>query len=186
MTDQRIFLVRHGRTLLNADDRLRGLADPPLDEVGRAEAKATAESLRGRGIQIIYSSPLQRAAATAQIIAATLGVTTETDQRLNDRDYGPWTGHPKSEVVGEFGSVDAAPGVEPAASVIARVLPALDSISHQHEGEVIALVTHDAVIRPLLSAIEPGIGELTIATGSWNELARDDRGWRVESVDNTP
>ncbi|MGN6126328.1 MAG: histidine phosphatase family protein, partial [Humibacter sp.] len=54
MTDQpqHLFLIRHGQTALNAEGRLRGLANPPLDEVGRAEAEATAVALTGRGIDI--------------------------------------------------------------------------------------------------------------------------------------
>nr|WP_081815417.1 histidine phosphatase family protein [Leifsonia aquatica] len=60
MTDQpqHLFLIRHGQTALNAEGRLRGLANPPLDEVGRSEAEETAIALTGRGIDIVYCSPI--------------------------------------------------------------------------------------------------------------------------------
>ena len=60
----------------------------------------------------VHSSPLHRAVTTAEIIARESGVTNQVDPAFNDRDYGPWTGKIKSEVIAEFGSVDAAPGVE--------------------------------------------------------------------------
>jgi broad specificity phosphatase PhoE len=112
-----------------------------------------------------------------------LGVPHEADPRFNDRDYGPWTGHPKSEVVAEFGSVDAAPGVEPTAVVLQRVLPALAAVVA--DGPLV-VVTHDAVIRPVLLAIDPALTELVIDTASWNLLERVGESWVVRSTDNKP
>ena len=178
-----LLLARHGRTALNAEGRLRGLADPPLDEVGVQEADRLAAALVGKGFTRVLSSPLDRAVRTAAIIAAASGVPHLVDDRFNDRDYGPWTGHLKSEVVAEFGSVDAAPGVEPRAAVLERVLPALADVT---AGDTVVIVTHDAVIRPVILSIDPTLTGLVVDTASWNELALTPGGWQVRSTDNRP
>jgi probable phosphoglycerate mutase len=179
----RVILVRHGRTALNAAGQLRGLADPELDEVGVTQAAATAAALSTLGIARVLSSPLKRAVHTAAVIAEASGVGHETDPAFNDRDYGPWTGHLKSDVVAQWGSVDAAPGVEDTAVVMARVRPALDQLAAGSDRGPIVVVSHDAVIRPLLSAIQPGI-EPEVENGSWAELAHTDDGWTIVSFDN--
>jgi len=179
-----VLLVRHARTLLNAEGRLRGLANPELDEVGIEQAHATARALVPQHITRVLSSPLNRAVTTAEIIASESGVTNDVDPAFNDRDYGPWTGHIKADVIKEWGSVDAAPGVEESSVVLARALPALNALAEGADSGVIAIVSHDATIRPILQSIQPGI-EAEVENGSWAELSWDGQGWKVLSVDNT-
>ena len=178
----RVLLVRHGRTLLNAEGRLRGHADPELDEVGAEQARATAQELRPYGVAAVTSSPLRRAVATADAIAVATGAARSVDEAFIDRDYGAWTGEVKADVVGQWGSLDAAPGVEPAASVLARARDGLDR--HYVAGATTAIVTHDAVIRALLGSIKAGIDPV-VETASWAVLERVGDGWRIESFDNT-
>jgi broad specificity phosphatase PhoE len=179
----RVILVRHGRTALNAAGRLRGLADPELDDVGIAQATATAAALQPLGIDRVLSSPLHRAVHTATIIADASGVAHTVDPAFNDRDYGPWTGHLKDDVIAQFGSVGAAPGVEPVEVVMARVLPALDALAAVDE--TVAVVTHDAVIGPVLAHVQPDI-DTTVDNGAWAVLARDGDRWTVESRGDLP
>ena len=178
----RVLLIRHGRTALNAEGRLRGLADPELDDIGIKEAQSTAEALRSRRLSVVISSPLQRAVKTAHLIADASGVDAITDPAFNDRDYGPWTGHLKTEVIQEWGSVDRAPGVEAEEAVLARSWPALNALTALH-GEWVAVVTHDAVIRPILRAIDPTLRP-AVETASWSELRLVDSRWHIDSVDN--
>ncbi|GAA4392811.1 histidine phosphatase family protein [Tsukamurella soli] len=192
---QHLFLARHGRTALNAEGRLRGLADPPLDPVGEAEAMRLAQSLVGCGAVLVVSSPLQRAVRTAEIIATTLGIERRVDQHLNDRDYGPQTGEIKEEVVARWGSVDAAPGVEPVATVLARVRPEIDALLDTPVSPgpgraagvppAVIAVTHDAVIRPLIASIDPDV-RVDAPTASYAELVRDGSRWSVLAVDRKP
>ncbi|WP_375386788.1 histidine phosphatase family protein [uncultured Amnibacterium sp.] len=133
----------------------------------------------------VLASPLARAVDTAATIARALDVPHAPDPRFTDRDYGPWTGHLRQEVVDRFGSVDAAPGVEPTGDVVLRVRPALDAVLEEESGTV-AIVTHDAVIRPLLVALDPRIGSIRAPNGSWNELIRTDTGWHVPQFDRQP
>lgn len=179
---RQVLLVRHGRTALNAEGRLRGLADPALDDIGMAEARATADALRSHRLSAVVSSPLQRAAATARVIADANGVAAIADQAFNDRDYGPWTGHVKADVIREWGSVDRAPGVEPEEAVLARAWPALNALTAP-TGKWVAIVTHDAVIRPILHTIDPNVRP-TVETASWSVLRLVGDRWRINSVDN--
>ena len=88
----RIFLVRHGRTSLNAAGVLRGRLDPELDVTGLVEAVAVADAIGRADLSVLVSSPLQRAVDTAAQIGARAGLEVETDERLIDRDYGSWAG----------------------------------------------------------------------------------------------
>lgn len=178
-----ILLVRHGRTALNEQDRLRGLADPPLDDVGMAQSEAVADALAARDVVDVRCSPLERAVTTAQTIAVRFGLTARPDARFTDRDYGPWTGHERAAVIERFGSVDAAPGVEPTAAVLARVLRALDDV--RRDDHAVVVVTHDAVITPIVHSLAPA-GDPEIATGSWSELTWDSRGWSVVAAGQVP
>lgn len=182
---RRLVLVRHGRTALNREDRLRGLADPPLDDIGIEQARALVPDRSALGVSVLLASPLIRAVDTAGIIGRGLGVPHLADARFTDRDYGPWTGHLRQDVIDRFGSVDDAPGVEPVEQVMARIRPALESVL-QGEGRTVAIVTHDAVIRPLLMALDPDVGSIRAPNGSWNELQRTDSGWRVVQIDRVP
>lgn len=180
-----VLLVRHGRTALNAEGRIRGLADPELDTTGIEQAHATANAMHGYRIARVVTSPLQRAVHTGKIIADTCDIRYSADPAFNDRDYGPWTGHIKADVIRQWGSINAAPEVEPSADVLARSLQALNALASNSEGATIAVVTHDAVVRPLLAEIEPSI-DPTVATCSWAELVRSSNVWRVVSFDNGP
>ena len=110
---RRVFLIRHGRTPLNAEGRIRGLANPELDEVGKQQALATARALRAEGICHVASSPLRRAAVTADIIAGEVGADRTIDDAFNDRDYGPWTGHLKARWSSSGGRSTTPPASRP-------------------------------------------------------------------------
>jgi broad specificity phosphatase PhoE len=181
----RVILCRHGRTRLNAEAVLRGRLDPPLDDVGRAEAEELARMLPPMQTRTVLSSPLGRAVQTAQAIASQLDATVVTDSRLIDRDYGDWAGHPLSEVVAMHGSIDAAPGVEPLATVAARARSILDEqvgvVAHSH----VIMVSHDAVLKTLLASLDRCLGPIDSIgqhTACWNSLIRLEQQWHVEFV----
>jgi broad specificity phosphatase PhoE len=181
-----VYLARHGRTAYNAGGLLRGLSDPPLDETGLAEAGKLAAALADRHLTAVLSSPLQRAVSTARAIADAAGITAQVDARLNDRDYGPWTGHPRTEVEERFGSLDNAPGVEPADTLSARALSAFLSITSEYHGGPIALVSHDAVNRALLHQLDPTLTDIPQPTGCWNRLDLTGSRWIVSSIGRKP
>ena len=178
----RIYLVRHGQTPLNAAGVLRGRLDPPLDEVGQLQAKRLGEALNHRNIGLVVSSPLHRATETAAAIAAPLELPVRTDGRLIDRDYGRWAGSRREDVESRWGSLDAAPDVEPIDDVRLRAWEALAEIASRVAGGAAVVVSHDVVIRICLAAVDPLLGhpdELPQDTGCVNTLDHQDGRWRV-------
>ncbi len=182
----RVYLARHGQTALNADGRLRGLSDPPLDEVGRAEAARLASELAGYAPTVVISSPLQRALSTAEAIGRAAGIPVVVEKRLNDRDYGPWTGHPRTEVEERFGSVDQAPGVEPATAVAGRALAAWTELTSEYHDGPLVMVSHDAFNTALLHALDPSLAHIGQRTGCYNQLSRVEGSWCVDFYDRKP
>lgn len=182
----RVYLARHGRTALNADGRLRGLSDPPLDEVGQVEAERLGVALAAFRPAVVISSPLQRAASTAEAIGTAAHIPVKIDQRLNDRDYGAWTGQPRVQVEERFGSVDAAPGVEPARAVAVRALAAFTELTREYDVGPLVMVSHDAFNTALLRMLDPDLDRVEQRTACYNQLSRADERWRVDFYDRKP
>jgi broad specificity phosphatase PhoE len=140
-----VYLARHGQTPLNEGDDLRGRVDPPLNETGQEQARRLGAVLGPRDLTAVVASPLRRAIQTAQPVADRADLTVVTDQCLLDRDYGPQTGVSKKKVIERWGSLDGAPGVEPGAAVRDRALRGLTELARRYRGQIIAVVSHDAV-----------------------------------------
>src|SRR5512133_1433936 len=87
-----LLLVRHGETNWNRERRFQGHADPPLNDAGREQARELAETLAGEGIDAIYTSDLQRARETAEILAARFGSEVVALRELREIDVGDWQG----------------------------------------------------------------------------------------------
>lgn len=184
-----VYLVRHGRTALNAQGRLRGLADPPLDRIGEQQASAAATVLSVLSVHVVVSSPLRRAQRTAAVIAEIAGAPLAVDARLTDRDYGQWTGHRRSDVEREWGTVDAAPGVQPSPEVREQAMRALNDwadVVDQQPEQALVVVSHDAVIRPVLAHIDPDIRRVAAGEGTYQVLTRTDGQWSITALDQQP
>jgi len=179
----RVYLARHGRTALNAEGRLRGLADPPLDAVGLVEVARLADALAPKKPTAVICSPLQRAVATAQSIGAASGTPVTVDVRLNDRDYGPMTGRVREEVEREYGSVDSAPGVEPLTALTARARQVFFELVAEYGPGPMVMVSHDAFNRALLGQLDPALVDVRQRTACWNQLSLVDGAWRVDAYD---
>jgi broad specificity phosphatase PhoE len=186
MTTTLVYLARHGRTALNVEDRLRGLSDPPLDEVGLAEVARLSRVLADRSPVAVICSPLQRAVVTARAIGSAAGAPVSSDVRLNDRDYGPVTGERREEVERRYGSIDTAPGVEPMAALAERARTAFVEVVAEYDGGPIVLVSHDAFNRALLQQIDPTLTHIGQRTACWNQLSFVDGVWRVDAYDQKP
>jgi len=88
----KIYLVRHGQTSWNQEERLQGLRDVPLNQTGVRQSQRLAEWYRKTGVRRIVSSPLLRARRTAQVLAEHTGRGPLIDDRLREIDHGPWSG----------------------------------------------------------------------------------------------
>jgi len=184
-----VYLARHGQTPLNESGVLRGRADPPLDETGREQASRLGAVLGPRNPSLVVASPLRRAVQTAQPVADEAGLTVTTDQCLVDRDYGPWTGAPEESVAARWGSVDNAPGVEPALVILVRAMTGLNAIADRCQDGVVVAVSHDAVNRQVLAACCPDLGDpgsIPQDNGCFNTLERRAGNWTVVAVNQIP
>ncbi len=151
-----IIVVRHGRTASNASGLLLGHADPPLDDLGRAQAEAVG--LAVGPVDRVVSSPLQRTRSTAECLDGPL----EIDDRWIELDYGEWDERPLSEVTPEQwaqwrGDPNwAPPGGESFEQLGERVRSALaDLTASMAPGETVAVVTH---VSPLKAAVAWALG----------------------------
>jgi broad specificity phosphatase PhoE len=184
----RVYLARHGRTPLNAAGVLRGRLDPPLDEVGRDEARRLGRALARCRPSTVVASPLLRARETAREVADLVGLPVRTDLRLVDRGYGQWAGMRREVVERRWGSLDGAPGVEPADAVRHRAFEAMEALAREGGGPAV-VVSHDVVNRLLLSMIDPRLGDpddIPQTTGCCNVLERGVDGWSVAAVAELP
>jgi len=163
MQNTRVFLVRHGATILTAEDRFAGATDIPLSDVGRNQVRRLAERLSGERISAVFASPLGRTIETASILAMPHSLPVQPVDGLREISHGRWEQLTRNEVEQQFPTEAAewdrdpytfAPmGGESGLAVTARALPALIEIIHAHPGKRILVVSHKATIRLLLSSL---------------------------------
>ncbi|MBJ7332300.1 MAG: histidine phosphatase family protein [Solirubrobacteraceae bacterium] len=164
-----LLLARHGETADNAERRFQGSRNPPLNARGREQAAALAQLLRDEPIAAIYASPLLRAAETAEIVSAVLGLPVTPDDRLREIDVGDWTGRSYAEVFLEapgelerWAQGDLSfrfPGGESLAEQAERVVDVLEEIRSRPEVLPALVVCHGGVIRVAQRALGRGVGE---------------------------
>ena len=155
-----IILIRHGETDWNSGEIFRGQADVPLNQTGIEQAEALGEYLKSEKIDILYSSPLQRAVKTAEAIAEKQGLESCITPNLNDIDCGEWQGKPVSEVREQYPDVYQdwldtpeqvrIPGGESLEQIRCRVMPFMeDAVTRCREGRI-AMVSHRVVNKVLI------------------------------------
>lgn len=185
-----VYLLRHGETELNASGCLRGGVDVDLNAVGRRQADDLARLFQAVTLQRVISSPLRRARQTAEPTARAMGLNVEVDDALNDRDFGAWAGERQHDVEAQFGSLDAAPGVESWQALGQRVHKAFLQIAATLDSKPIIIVGHDAVNRALLHALAPDLAhvprDIPQTTGCWNKLVCRRGSWRAVIVNARP
>lgn len=146
-------VVRHGQTIANKTGTLQGQTDTPLDDTGIAQAQAAADALKNAHFDVILSSDLGRAMATAAEIAKYHhGVTVIPDQGLREWDLGDLQGKTYAELNEKYPEVMAAfkspensvviPGGENFADFQKRISAALERIAAEYPGKKILLVSH--------------------------------------------
>ena len=159
----RLFLIRHGATVLTAEDRFAGSTDVELSDAGREQAGSLARRLADDPIGAVYASPLKRTMATAAIIGLPHGLAPILHNGLREIDHGHWEGLRRADVEKQFADEYAAweedpytfapAGGESGISVLARALPIIREIVLQHSGENVVVVSHKATIRLIISSL---------------------------------
>lgn len=164
----KIYIIRHGQTTSDLEDRFGGDYDDHLTEEGVVQANALVEKLLGSGIQIVFSSPKIRAQETAAIVMEKLGCEIKTMDGIRERNaYGILTGKVKSQARESHPIlVDALSdyhntieGAETYESLLSRVEESLDYISNSAY-DTVAIISHGGPIRCLFRDVLK-MGELT-------------------------
>jgi broad specificity phosphatase PhoE len=158
----RVLLVRHGQSTWNADARWQGQADPPLSALGEQQALDAARHVDG--VDALWSSDLERARRTAELIGGQLGLHVRVEARLRERHAGEWQGCTRDEIEeqwpGYLASGRRPPGFETDDALLARVVAALDELRHEHAGDSVLVVTHGGIVRTLERHLGDEVGGL--------------------------
>jgi probable phosphoglycerate mutase len=164
-----LWFARHGESTWNAAGRWQGQADPPLSELGRAQAARLAERLAGAGVALLAASDLARARETAEIVGARLGLSPRLDPALREHDVGAWSGLTHAEIerrwpedLARFLAGDLAlrpGGGESRLALRARVRSAVARLAEGAPGPF-AVVSHLGVLLALAPAARAAPGEL--------------------------
>jgi len=188
---RRVFLLRHGRTAWNAQRRFQGQADPPLDDVGRAQAYAVAGLVAALRPDVLISSDLLRAMQTAEIVGEQLELVPLSEPRFRERGLGHWEGLTRDEVELTYpdeyadwlGGRDVSRrGGETRVDVAARAGAAFDALP---DVPTTVIVTHSATAMALTNSLLGIPQELhplgPLANCHWSELSCEDGGgsWRL-------
>ncbi len=192
----RVILLRHGRTAWNAERRFQGQSDPPLDDVGRAQAYEVAALIAALAPDVLVSSDATRALQTAQPIAELTGLDVTVDARLRERSLGHWEGLTRDEVAQRYpdefadwaaGHDVSRRGGESRVEVATRALAALAELPTVG---IAVLVTHSATalgLTSILLGLRQEVHVLgALANCHWSELAADEhsdgpRLWRLRA-----
>jgi 2,3-bisphosphoglycerate-dependent phosphoglycerate mutase len=158
----RVFALRHGETAWNADARIQGYTDIPLNDTGRWQAKRLADALAHEPIDVIYASDLSRAFETAQAVARVQGRTVRAEPALRERHFGAFQGRifkdieqeePEQALRWRKRDPDFSPeGGESLREFYRRCVQAAERLAAAHPGQTVALVAHGGVMDCLYRA----------------------------------
>ena len=160
MSGARLIFVRHAEPDEELRGRIYGSLDPGLSERGRAHADALAGDLAREPIAAVYTSPLQRARATAAPLAAQLGLEAVVEPDLRELDFGELEGLTIAEAAERYpvesgwmlAPGDAVfPGGETVAALRARATGAARTVAERHADGTVAVFTHAVTIRAILA-----------------------------------
>lgn len=179
--------VRHGETDWNRQGRFQGSRDIPLNSEGRHQARRLAAAW-DQGGEVLVSSPLARARETAEILGAALGLPlAPSDPRLTERSYGLGEGLTLAERQERFPD-GQVPGVEGPEAIRLRAQQVLDSLTLEHPGRTIVVVSHGGFINVVLSLVsggEVGTGKTLLGNASVSRVEYTASGWKVAFVGRT-
>jgi probable phosphoglycerate mutase len=180
-SDGSLLLLRHGQSEWNAVQRWQGIADTNLSELGRSQARFVGSVLAARGLTFAgaWASDLARAAETAALLAAALGLgDVHHDPRLREADVGEWQGLTSEEIAKAWpGYLEARrrpPGFEPFEMVVDRVVPALRDIAGEAAStdRPALVVAHSGAIRTIVHHLGhvdtrvPNLGGVWLTVGA--------------------
>lgn len=153
-----VLLLRHGRSVANAEGVLAGRSDTPLDDTGREQAAALGDRLADVPFDLVLSSPQLRAQQTAELALSGRGEVT-VDDAFAECDYGDWSGaalselatEPSWEIVQWLPSAAEFPAGETMAQMSHRATHRVKALVKQHPEGIIWIVTHGDIIKAIIA-----------------------------------
>lgn len=156
-----IYLTRHGQTEWNIEKRLQGRGNSPLTKDGIQKAEELSERLKDIDIDVIYTSPIERALHTARILKGNKEIEIITCDGLMEMSFGTYEGRRTDEItkenpewninlIMEGNTTIAAPQGENLEEVRKRVGEAMDRILEDHRGETLLIVAHGITLKALM------------------------------------
>jgi probable phosphoglycerate mutase len=194
MSTTELIVLRHGETAWNAEGRIQGHLDSPLNEEGLAQALLVGDRLARESFAQLYSSDLGRALQTAQPIADHSGRPVFADTRLRERNLGLFQGHTGAQCerrwpkhYARFRSRDpdhVVPGGESARQLYERVSDMFTALAREHAGKRLVVVTHGGVLDALYRFVR-GLPleqprDFPIYNASFNVVQLSGARWSIE------
>ena len=162
----KLYVVRHGETIWNVENRVQGVTDIPLTDQGRLDATLLKDLVKDINIDVVISSPLERAIETAKILTDGK-MPINTDDRIKERDWGLNEGANIDEV-DRWDCWDVilntrVQNIESVQDFMYRVSSFLEDIKVRYKDKNVLVVTHSAVIRVIhyMLGTIPEDGDLT-------------------------
>jgi len=195
-----IILVRHGECEGNIKGMFRGRTDFPLNERGLVQAKDLARELKNFPLKYIYTSPLSRARKTAEVIGQECGIEVRTEEQFNNIELGSWEGRFMKEIAEKYPKEWElwvnnpeklqVEDMETLHDVQKRAKACLDGLASKHSGEILAVVSHRAVLKPLIAAClnisSPYFWKIHFDTASYSLLShKEGRGYCLVQLNQT-
>ena len=146
----KLYVTRHGETSYNVENRICGVSDIPLNNTGKEQAQKIGEKLLDKKIDVIISSPLQRAQETAKIISKKIKAPIEIDERIHEINFGVFEGMPGKNEDFRYVKKNHAisyPQGEKLFQVVQRVYNFLDEIHQRYQDQTVLVVCHGGIVR---------------------------------------
>ena len=192
-----IIFLRHAQAENNTKRILAGRTEGvPLTKTGIQQAEQISEYLKPLDISAIYSSPIERAKHTAEIVTKNSAIDVELDDRLTEIDMGKFTRMNYDDMFAKYGNiflkfyendpVIAEHEVETFPSVQKRILDMVDHVIKKHKNENVVLVTHMDPIKSILANVmdlkPKTLFELIIANASFTILTEQERKFSLSAI----
>ena len=192
-----IIFLRHAQAENNTKRILAGRTEGvPLTKTGIEQAKRISEYLKPLDISAIYSSPIERAKHTAEIVAESCSLDVALDERLTEIDMGKFTRMNYDDMFAKYGNiflkfyendpVISEHEVETFPNVQKRVLDLVDHVLKKHNNENVILVTHMDPIKSMLAKVmnlaPETLFELIIANASLTIVKEQDKKFSLSAI----
>ena len=195
-----IIFVRHGEFEGNIKGMFRGRMDFPLNERGMIQVQDLAQELKDFSIKYIYTSPMKRDRKTAEAIGEKCDIKFKIEEKFNNVELGNWEGRYKKEIADQYPNEWKlwinnpeelrVEGMETLFNVQKRAKECLDRLVLEHKDETLALVTHRAVLKPLIAAClnisSPYFWRIHLDTASYSLLSyKEEKGYCLIQLNQT-